>query len=153
LASAKRKKIAQEVAKRRCGARERERYIPSPPCCSFPIAADCIRRVCQCPGESTEGFRIIAYPGERLHLFAVADPAVVFPPSRFLRVAGQIRPGDMAVADFDAAHARQSLCPIRASAVQAVGYLMIDLLHFTAGLTIVRHGHAIGIEDNARLNP
>ena len=80
----KRKKIAQEAAKQRCGARERERYIPSPPCCSFPIAADCIRRLCQCPGESTEGFRIIAYPGERLHLFAVADRAVVFPLSRFI---------------------------------------------------------------------
>jgi hypothetical protein len=43
--------------------------------------------------------------------------------------------------DLGAAHAAEKfLCPIRASAVEAVGFLMIDALHFKAAVQLVPVG-------------
>jgi hypothetical protein len=53
-----------------------------------------------------------------------------------LRVAQQVRARDVvAVADFRASHAAEKfLCPIRASAVEAVRLVMVDPLHFKAAV-------------------
>ena len=61
---------------------------------------------------------------------------MVFAPRRLLRVAKQIRPGDMMVmALFGAAHAAEKFfCPIRTSAVEAIGFFVIDALHFVSGV-------------------
>jgi len=63
-----------------------------------------------------------------VHLFAIRGAAVIFPPRRFLRVTEQIRASDvMMVTDLGATHtAEKFLCPIRASAVQAAGFVVVD---------------------------
>jgi hypothetical protein len=55
------------------------------------------------------------------------------------RVLEQINARDVVmVADLGAAHAGEKfLCPIRTGAVRAVGFLVIDALHFEAAVKIV----------------
>jgi hypothetical protein len=52
------------------------------------------------------------------------------------------------VADLGTAHAREKFFgPIGASAVQAVSLLVIDALHFEAGMEVVPSGRLVGIDD------
>jgi len=96
--------------------------------------------------KSTDDLRIIALGSKALLPARRWHAAVIFPSSRLLRVTKQVRTGDMvAVPDFSAAHPREKfLCPVRTSAIQRAGFLMIDPLHFKAGVKIVpraRHRH------------
>jgi hypothetical protein len=88
-------------------------------------------------------------------LLAIGHAAVILTPSGLLGVPQEVRAGDMVVvADFSAAHPREKfLCPIRASAVEALGFLMIYALHFKAGMKIIPCGRIVGIDDSAGLNP
>jgi hypothetical protein len=63
-----------------------------------------------------------------VNVIAISDPAMVFPPGRLLRVAKQIRSSDMTmVPSLGAAHAAEKfLGPIRASAVETIGFFVID---------------------------
>jgi hypothetical protein len=56
------------------------------------------------------------------HLIAIRGAAVIFPPLRFLRIAEEIRPGDVVVnADFGASQAAEVfLSHVGASAIEAV---------------------------------
>jgi hypothetical protein len=52
----------------------------------------------------------------------------------------QIRAGKMVVvADLGAAHtAEKFLCPIRASAIETIRFLVIDTLHFEAAMKLIQ---------------
>lgn len=67
-----------------------------------------------------------------LCLLAIGSAAIIFAPRGFLRIAEQIQARDVImVAHFTAAQAAEiALCPIRASAVTAVGLFVVDALHF-----------------------
>jgi hypothetical protein len=53
------------------------------------------------------------------------------------------------VADLNAPHAREKLfCPIRAGAVERVGFLMLDAAHLEAGMQIVPAGRLVGVDDS-----
>ena len=63
----------------------------------------------------------------------------------------QIRSGDMMVmALFGAAHAAEKFfCPIRASAVKAIGFLMIDTFHFVCGVQRIPRAAFIRVNNRA----
>jgi hypothetical protein len=62
------------------------------------------------------------------HFVAIRDAAVIFALRSLLGVPEQVGASDMmVVADLAATHAAEKLlCPVRASAVEAVGLLMVD---------------------------
>jgi hypothetical protein len=68
--------------------------------------------------------------------FGSGGPAMILAPRCLLRVAPQIGSSDMVMmALFGAAHAAEKfLCPIRASAVEAIGFFVIDPFHFVRGM-------------------
>ena len=84
--------------------------------CPLPVSTPIDRR--------TAGHR---QPSYRPNLRPVIDPAVIFAPSRLLRVADKIGSGDVVmVADLAPAHAGEELFrAIRVDAAQAVGIVFI----------------------------
>jgi hypothetical protein len=58
------------------------------------------------------------------------------------------------VADFSPAHtAEKFLCPIRASAVEAVCLLVIDPLHFETAVEVVPGAGLVGMNDGSLGDP
>src|SRR5947208_3181134 len=58
------------------------------------------------------------------------------------------------VADLGTAHtAEKFLCPIRASAVEAVSLFVIDTLHFEAAMKLIPVSRFVGADDSALRNP
>jgi hypothetical protein len=86
-----------------------------------------------------------------LHLSAIGDAAVVLTPCGFLRVANEVRAGDvMVMADRDAAHAAEKAFGlVGAGAVQAVRLLVIDALHLVAAVQVVPCAGLVGVNDRA----
>lgn len=72
-------------------------------------------------------------------LVAVVDAAIIFAPRGFLRIAEQVRACQMMVmANLAATQpAEIALRPIRAGAIPAVGFLVVDALHFVTAVQAV----------------
>ena len=87
--------------------------------------------------------------GNPADLIAVRHPAVVLAPRGLLSVAEQIGSGDVVVmADFATAQpAEIAFGAIRACTVQAVGFLMVDALHFEAGVKVIPSVRLVGMDD------
>jgi len=86
-----------------------------------------------------------------MRLLAVADPAQVLPPCRFLGVADEIGAGDVVVmAQLAAAQAGEvGLCPVGAGTVDAVAILMVDPLHGELGMKGVPGRALVGVRHGA----
>ncbi len=90
-----------------------------------------------------------------MRLLAVADPAQVFPPCCFLRVAEEIGAGNvMMVPQLAAAQAGEvRLCPVGAGAVDAVAVLVVDPLHGEPGVQRVPGRAFVGVHHGAVGDP
>ena len=78
-------------------------------------------------------------PGHAADLLAIGDAAVVLPPSGFLSEAEQVWPGDMVVMASLAATEPGEIAfrPIRAGAIERIGFLMIDAAHLEPAMQVV----------------
>ena len=88
-------------------------------------------------------------PGEPAELFAIGQTPILLPPGRLLCLAEQVPPGDVAVmANFRAAHPREKfLCPIGASAVQRIGFRVVNALHFITRMQRVPVCRVVSVDD------
>lgn len=111
------------------------------------------RRKVALPVASEIDARLRAHRQRRdpVHLFAIRHAAMILAPGRLLRIAKQIGSGDVVVmADLGAAKAAEiALSIVRASAVFAISLLMIDALHFEAGVEAIPRGCFVGMDDRA----
>ena len=89
-----------------------------------------------------------------VHLGAIRDATVVFPPSWLLTVPEEIRCREMVVdADFSAPQSGDVfLSHVRASAIEAVCLLMIDSLDLETHMTIFPRRRFVGVDDRVRRN-
>ncbi len=90
-----------------------------------------------------------------MRLLAVADPAQVLPPCRFLGVADEIGAGDVVmVAKLGTAQAGEvGLRPVGAGAVDAVAVLVVDPLHGEPGMKRVPGRALVGVHHGAVGDP
>jgi len=89
--------------------------------------------------------------GQAAHLVPIAHPAVIFPPGSFLSVAEEVGSRDMVmVPGFGAAEAAEILLgEVRASAVLAVGFSVIDPLHLEGRMKGIPARRFVGMDDGA----
>ena len=85
-------------------------------------------------------------------LFAIADPAIIFPPIHFRRIGREIGTGDMMVRpDFRATQAgEKAFRHVGAGIVRAIRLAVIDPLRIVPAVKLIPMSGIVGIDGAAR---